>query len=282
MTNDYGNLELHTVLLSAMKDIDKICRENGLKYYLYAGTLLGALNHKGFIPWDDDVDIVMFESDFLKFCHVIEQKYTSVYRMMTFDNTLNWYSKMSKLQVEGTSLIHMNNTATPLFIDISILHGVPDSRIARYFQRKEIEYYNLALGVLSGEIIPSSWITKCSIALTAKKGKLKLGQRLDKILSKYDDKCTEWVGIMCNTLTCNPYTGVSGYENDCTKREWHEHPIYLPFEDTEFMTISEPIRDLEHRYGPHWHEPYPEEKRITKHDVKSYEISEEVRKRVGL
>ena len=48
------------------------------------------------------------------------------------------------------------------------------------------------------------------------------------------------------------------------------------------MTISEPIKDLIHRYGEHWHDPYPEEKRITKHDVKSYEISEEVRKRVGL
>ena len=56
----------------------------------------------------------------------------------------------------------------------------------------------------------------------------------------------------------------------------------MPFEDTEFMTISEPIKDLEHRYGPNWHAPYPEEKRVTKHDVKSYEISEEVKKRVGL
>ena len=63
MTNDYGNLELHMVLLQAMKDIDKICRENNLKYYLYAGSLLGAMNFKGFIPWDDDIDIVMFPKD---------------------------------------------------------------------------------------------------------------------------------------------------------------------------------------------------------------------------
>ena len=46
MTNEYGNELLHKVLLSAMKDIDKICRDNGLRYYLYAGTLLGAVNHK--------------------------------------------------------------------------------------------------------------------------------------------------------------------------------------------------------------------------------------------
>lgn len=63
----YGNELLHKVLLSGMKDIDKICRQNNIKYYLYAGTLLGAVVHKGFIPWDDDVDIVMFRWDYDKF-----------------------------------------------------------------------------------------------------------------------------------------------------------------------------------------------------------------------
>ena len=48
------------------------------------------------------------------------------------------------------------------------------------------------------------------------------------------------------------------------------------------MTISTPTKDLDHRYGPKWMEPYPEEKRVTKHDVKSYEISPEVRERLGL
>ena len=47
------------------------------------------------------------------------------------------------------------------------------------------------------------------------------------------------------------------------------------------MTIGNPIRDLEHRYGSHWNEPYPEEKRITKHDVKSYEIEPWVLERIG-
>ena len=72
MTNDYGNLELHKILLSAMKDIDKICRENHLRYYLHAGTLLGAINHKGFIPWDDDVDISMTRDDYEKFVQILK------------------------------------------------------------------------------------------------------------------------------------------------------------------------------------------------------------------
>lgn len=282
MTNEYGNELLHKVLLSAMKDIDKICRENGLRYYLYAGTLLGAMNYKGFIPWDDDADIVMFGGDFAKLCSIIERDYSERYKVMTFENTPGWYSKMSKLQVLGTSVIDFQGNTSPIFVDISILHSVPDSSFFRLLQRKQIECLNLSLSVLSGAIVPSSWKTKCTIALYAKLGKEKLGKKLERVLTRYDRQKTEWVGIMCNTLTRNPYTGVSGYDNDCTRRVWHDQLIYISFEDTEFMTISHPTDDLKHRYGPNWHEPYPEEKRITKHDVKSYEIEPWVLERIGL
>lgn len=282
MTNEYGNELLHKVLLSAMKDIDKICRENGLRYYLYAGTLLGAMNYKGFIPWDDDADIVMFGGDFAKLCSIIERDYSERYKVMTFENTPDWYSKMSKLQVLGTSVIDFQGNTSPIFVDISILHSVPDSSFFRLLQRKQIECLNLSLSVLSGAIVPSSWKTKCTIALYAKLGKEKLGKKLERVLTRYDRQKTEWVGIMCNTLTRNPYTGVSGYDNDCTRRVWHDQLIYISFEDTEFMTISHPTDDLKHRYGPNWHEPYPEEKRITKHDVKSYEIEPWVLERIGL
>lgn len=280
MTNEYGNELLHKVLLLAMKDIDKICRENGLRYYLYAGTLLGAVNHKGFIPWDDDVDIVMYPNDLEKLKKIIESDYSSSYRFMTFENTPNWYSKMCKLQILGTSIISQNGEHSPVFLDISKLHSMPDSAIQRFFQRKKIELLNLSLAVLSGEVKPISLKSRLTIAQISKIGKDKLGAMLDRTLCKYDNVKTKYVGIMCNTLTANPYTGVSGYDNDATERRWHENPVYLPFEDTEFMTISGYKEDLLHRYGPHYMEPYPEEKRVTKHDVKTYEIEPWVLKRI--
>lgn len=282
MTNEYGNELLHKVLLSAMKDIDKICRENGLRYYLYAGTLLGAMNYKGFIPWDDDADIVMFGGDFAKLCSIIERDYSERYKVMTFENTPDWYSKMSKLQVLGTSVIDFQGNTSPIFVDISILHSVPDSSFFRLLQRKQIECLNLSLSVLSGAIVPSSWKTKCTIALYAKLGKVKLGKKLERVLTRYDRQKTEWVGIMCNTLTRNPYTGVSGYDTDVTKRVWHENVINVPFEDTMLMTYSNIEEYLDWQYSPCWREPYPEAKRITKHDVKSYEIEPWVLERIGL
>lgn len=280
MTNEYGNELLHKVLLSAMKDIDKICRENGLKYYLYAGTLLGAVNYKGFIPWDDDVDIVMFPDDLEKLKKIIESDYSSYYRFMTFENTPNWYSKMCKLQILGTSIVSQNSERSPVFIDISKLHSMPDSAIQRFFQRKEIELLNLSLAVLSGEIKPISLKSRLTIAQIAKFGKDKIGVMLDRTLTKYDNVRTKSVGIMCNTLTANPYTGISGYDTDKTERAWHEKYQYISFEDTSLMTFSHIENYLDWQYTKAWRNPYPEEKRITKHDVKTYEIEPWVMERI--
>lgn len=283
MTNDYGNLELHRVLLSAMKDIDKICREHELKYYLYAGTLLGAVNHKGFIPWDDDVDIVMFPQDFKLFEQEIQQKYNGRYQLCTFENTPIWFSKMNKLFVKGTTVFSNHGEEThPISVDLCVLHSIPDRKWQRWVQRKEIELVNLVLSVQSGVVIPTSARAKLVLGNLAKINREYLGKRLDAVMTRYDRKQTEYVGIMCNTLTKNPYTGRSGYETDLTEREWHEHFQYVAFEDTQFMTFSNTENYLDYQFSTKWREPYPEEKRVSKHDVKSYEISEEVRKRVGL
>ena len=281
MTNDYGNLELHKVLLSAMKDIDMICRENGLRYYLYAGTLLGAINYKGFIPWDDDVDIVMFPEDFLKFKKIVEDNYSKWYEMDGFDNDKTFYTKMNALRIKGT-VMEFEEESHEIFIDIQVLHNIPDKKLARWRQRKEIEFINLILCAKSGHITPTSRISKLILGNMAKISRKKLGMWLDKIMTRYDKIETEYVGIMCNTMTCNPYTGRKGYDTDMTKKASHVNAQYIPFEDTLFMAIAAPEEYMEWQYGSNWNMPYPEEKRIKKHSVKSYSISPEVRQRVGL
>ena len=283
MTNDYGNLELHKVLLSAMKDIDKICREHGLRYYLYAGTLLGAVNHGGFIPWDDDVDIVMFPEDFNNLMQEFETQYSDRYQVCTFDTTPNWFSKMNKLYVKGTEVYSNHGTEThPISLDLCVLHSIPDKGWQRWIQRKEIELINLVLSTQSGAVIPASWRTKLTLGNLAKIKREFWGNQLDKIMSRYDRLDTEYVGIMCNTLTRNPYTGRSGYETDFTKRIWHTNFQYVKYEDSNFMTYSNIEDYLDYQFSPKWRDPYPEEKRVTKHDVKSYTISDEVRNRIGL
>ena len=61
--------DLQVISVEILKDVDAFCKANGIRYSMAYGTLLGAVRHKGFIPWDDDVDIVMMRSDYERFCH---------------------------------------------------------------------------------------------------------------------------------------------------------------------------------------------------------------------
>lgn len=284
MTNDYGNLELHMVLLDAMKDIDRICRENDLKYFLHAGTLLGAINHKGFIPWDDDVDISMLRKDYNRFLSIVQEQLQDKYFVHTYKTDPQYQNNRAVLRVLGTKVIHNHEDEAykhkEIAIDIVPLDAVPNSKVVQKIQQAVIWVIDAAVQIKQGEIIPQSIVTKV-IALLSKIDRVILGEWIDKVTCMCRNEKSEYIGLLSYTGK-NPYTGVSGYYNDLLKREWYEKPIYLPFEDTKFMTISEPHKDLVHRYGEHYMEPYPEEKRITKHDVKSYHINQEVRKRVGL
>lgn len=282
MTNDYGNLELHQVLLAAMKDIDKICRENGLRYYLYAGTLLGAMNHKGFIPWDDDVDMVMFPREFEQLEKIIRNDYSDKYEVCTIKSNPNWYSAVNKIYIKNTCLyFEHSEKSTPLFIDICILHSVPDSSLQRFFQRKQLELIELVWEVQAGTIIPTSTISKITIGQLAKIHRSFWNRYFEYVATRFDNRQTKIVATFFCVRIKNPYTGVNGYVRDFSPREWLKNPIDIPFEDSLFMTLADPVTDLNNRY-PNWQKPFPTEKRITKHDVKSYEISPEVRERLGI
>lgn len=284
MTNDYGNLELHQALLAAMKDIDRICREHGLKYYLHAGTLLGAFNHKGFIPWDDDVDISLLRQDYEKLCGILQKEYADRYFLQNLYTDPSYKNNRSVLRILGTKVVHYHeddaDARCEIGVDLVPLDAAPDSRLARKLQQGMIWVLDAAVQIKQGDIIPRHPVMKC-IGLLSKMRRQRLGMMIDKLARMFNHRNTQYIGLLTYTGK-NPYTGRSGYENDLMPRKWFLNPIAVDFEDTQLMTISSPSEDLTQRYGPKWAEPYPEEKRITKHDVKSYEISPETRERLGI
>lgn len=282
----YGNEQLHKVLLSAMKDIDQICRENNLRYFMHAGTLLGAVVHKGFIPWDDDVDIIMFKDDYNKLANIIQKEYSHKYFFQTYMTDYYHPDNRAKLRIKGTEFVTVGENDKRLkdngiFLDIAPLYNVPNNRILRLIQKKLIYIIDIIIQIKLGLIIPTSYKTRIFLKPFTKIKRESLSKFMDFIMENMGNENSEKVGILSYTGR-NEYTQKDGYENDLFPREFFDTPIYLEFEDTSFMAISEWHKDLLQRYGDKYMEPYPEEKRITKHGLEDFKISEEVKRRLGL
>lgn len=94
--------ELQLGILGYIKDI---CDENNLDYYLISGTLLGAVKYKGYIPWDDDIDICLFRKDYLKLVDLIDKDNNDNYKMLSIYKTKDYYYTFAKVVSKKTKLI---------------------------------------------------------------------------------------------------------------------------------------------------------------------------------
>ena len=81
---DYAIEDVHKKMLEILTEFDRVCKKHNLRYVLDSGTLLGAIRHKGFIPWDDDVDVAMLREDYDKFCAIANDELGEKYY---FENT---------------------------------------------------------------------------------------------------------------------------------------------------------------------------------------------------
>lgn len=128
---------LQEVQIMIFKDFIKICEENDLDYYVYGGTLLGTIRHGGFIPWDDDIDVIMFRKEFDKLNKIMETNLDEKYDFYNCLNEKTYFYTFARLTLKGTLFeewwANQVEYIPNIFIDIFILDNIPNNKIKRFF-----------------------------------------------------------------------------------------------------------------------------------------------------
>ena len=136
-------IELKKVQLKILDYIDKFCKKNNINYWIDCGTLLGAIRHKGYIPWDDDIDIGMLREDYEKFRVLFNKNNTSKYKFHCYENDDNWYYTFGKVLDESTLLYEPDENGqikTAIFVDVFVYDNVPNDQrtIEKMFNYRDI------------------------------------------------------------------------------------------------------------------------------------------------
>ena len=122
--------EAKQIEFNILKYIDATLKENGIRYWLDAGTLLGCIRHKGFIPWDDDIDLVIMRKDYDRAIELLNSS-SDRYKVLTMHNTEDYFYTFAKITDTHTHIIEKN------LKEIMELTGKSEPTVRKYMKEAE-------------------------------------------------------------------------------------------------------------------------------------------------
>ena len=264
------NEKVQQLTLNILRVFIEYCEKYNLRYYFTGGALIGVFRHKGFIPWDDDIDLGMPREDFDIFHELIKKDMPAGFGICNRYTDKNWHFAMSQF-IDLESEIEINLAEKPriahIWLDIFPLDGLPDNKIARYFRVKNILFhrYLVQIAHISTQVdAHRKRPLKEKIVLGFFKavplGKLlnsdSLLDHLEKVLRKSDFYKTQWCGNMLGRYR----------EREVVKQEWFGKPKSGVFENISVSIPNDGDSILKALYGDYMKLP-PEDQRVT-HGVK--------------
>lgn len=251
--------KLHQCTLEILDFFVEICKENNLRYYLMYGTLLGAVRHKGPIPWDDDVDVCMPREDFERFKQMmLARPEGETYHIHCFENDQNFPILFSKLLKKGTvykvgGTVALGARFTEIWIDIFPLDNSPGSSRLRTRLRGEIIRWMKVL--LSTKALKQTEYVKFKrkcVHMILKPIPIKLMYSLTERLIKPEKK-----------KEYNFYVNW-GDKYDLRKKtmpkEWYREPVKVLYSGKYYDAPCEWDKVLKHLYGDYMKLPSEEER----------------------
>lgn len=261
MTHD-DFLRLQETQLQIMDEVHRVCEENGITYYMIGGTLLGAVRHKGFIPWDLDIDIAMPRHDYERFKEVCATSLTARFEYRDLYNTKNYNHPHALVCIKNTELYtkfdqynpHVENLG--IYLDVFPLDTAPkDERLqawqarvlktVKFVKRFRINY------VYSGSVYKRSF-RKLVRGMLFWLSVRRLNIMQQSIMQKYNNESS---GLLCSMAS--HYS----YKKQCMDKNIYGEPIILEFAGRQYYAPKEYDRYLKRIYGDYMKLPSAEQQK---------------------
>lgn len=265
--------EIKSCSLEILDFFDSVCSRYGVRYFLCGGTLLGAVRHKGFIPWDDDIDVMMLREDYNRLYEVWPKD--SPFQFLRHENNPFFPYAYGKAVDKRTIKIEpIRKVCQQIGVDIDIfpIDNIPDNESEAIAFFKDIERYQRRLSLQTALYGESNGIIRTIV----KNSRLFWYRFLEDIGVTSIDKIVTSFSLLAqkfnteDTMYCG-ITTISHYGiREKNLRKGYEDVVYVSFEGKQLPAPSGYVHYLESLYGMNYMQLPPIEKRITHHGYKAF------------
>lgn len=260
--------KVHEIERDLLRQLDRVCRKHHIHYEMTTGTLLGAVRHKGFIPWDDDIDVLMLRSEYEKLARVCKKEFEGTpYFLQDADTDPNYIWEYAKLRNLDTEFVRAQQERlkmkTGFFLDIFIIDNLPDNPLLRKiysgitFALRKISYARIGSVYEQNAFFRFVYQLLCLIPTSFSMGCFKL---LYKWCNRFPTELVTCYGYHTSAF-------VKGF-----KRKWLTKLTQLEFDGDFFMAPKDWDEVLQHYYGPDYMTPPPESERVFANPCSSYRL----------
>ena len=248
--------------LEVLNEVDKICRQYDIKYFADWGTLLGAIRHKGFVPWDDDMDITMKRQDYIRFCEIVQQQQGEI-EIINVHTDSDWTDMLSRV-INGR-IINYNPEHMKKYHGFPYIAGIDIFPLDYVAPTKEED--ELQCNMIS---IVGSFADVVRRADTSQEEKVQVKKEIENLCGvKFNDteplsaqllKLTERLAMMYSEEESHAVALMGDHAEprplDVYPKEYYSDSIYVPF---EYIEVPIPVgydAILRQKYGDEYMVPY--------------------------